>query len=405
MNVEEENKSLEYNKQLVLKQLWFYLLRFWGEPLEESILLELLDTINDNKVVTEPKKSSSYFGWGSKSTSGDTKGKTDMSFDPFTKYGIDKDASESLFWNSLNIETPDDYVLKFLRARKWHFEKSISMLVKALEWRLSKFDTLKIIRGGERKFYNDNKQGVVKNLELQKAVICGYDLKGRPIIIVRPHLHYSKDQTPEELEEYALLVIEQTRLFFKEPVLSATILFDLTDFTMANMDYAPVKFLVEVFEAHYPECLGHLMIHNAPWLFSPIWNVIKAWLDPIVASKIMFTYNTKDLLTWISKENLPEYLGGELGFDFDSYVCPDESADETLTDVEQRDPIQKEREAIIRSLKDKTIEWIKTKDETKSQELFNERIEIMEKLSKNYASLDLYVRSRSTYDINGSLKL
>lgn len=33
-------------------------------------------------------------------------------------------------------------------------------------------------------------------------------------------------------------------------------------------EYPPVKFILKCFEANYPECLGVLLIHNAPWVFS-----------------------------------------------------------------------------------------------------------------------------------------
>lgn len=33
-------------------------------------------------------------------------------------------------------------------------------------------------------------------------------------------------------------------------------------------EYPPVKFIIQCFEANYPECLGILLIHNAPWIFS-----------------------------------------------------------------------------------------------------------------------------------------
>lgn len=41
----------------------------------------------------------------------------------------------------------------------------------------------------------------------------------------------------------------------------------MTSFTLSNMDYAPVKFMIKCFEANYPESLGAVLIQNAPWLF------------------------------------------------------------------------------------------------------------------------------------------
>lgn len=32
-------------------------------------------------------------------------------------------------------------------------------------------------------------------------------------------------------------------------------------------DYPPVKFMIKCFEANYPESLGAVLVHNAPWIF------------------------------------------------------------------------------------------------------------------------------------------
>lgn len=42
----------------------------------------------------------------------------------------------------------------------------------------------------------------------------------------------------------------------------------MTGFGLSNMEYPPVKFILKCFEANYPESLGIMLIHNAPWIFS-----------------------------------------------------------------------------------------------------------------------------------------
>lgn len=69
-------------------------------------------------------------------------------------------------------------------------------------------------------------------------------------------------------------------------VVLQTIIFDMKDFSLSNMvgmivlfvpeiekliliqDFPPVKFIIKCFEANYPESLGLLLIHNAPWVFA-----------------------------------------------------------------------------------------------------------------------------------------
>lgn len=34
-----------------------------------------------------------------------------------------------------------------------------------------------------------------------------------------------------------------------------------------SQDYTPVKFMIKCFEANYPESLGAVLVHKAPWVF------------------------------------------------------------------------------------------------------------------------------------------
>lgn len=36
-----------------------------------------------------------------------------------------------------------------------------------------------------------------------------------------------------------------------------------------------MKFILKCFEANYPESLGIMLIHNAPWVFSGEWSFVK----------------------------------------------------------------------------------------------------------------------------------
>ena len=38
-------------------------------------------------------------------------------------------------------------------------------------------------------------------------------------------------------------------------------------FVDSNQDYGPVKFMIKVFEANYPESLGVVLVHKSPWIF------------------------------------------------------------------------------------------------------------------------------------------
>ncbi|KAK0625254.1 CRAL-TRIO domain-containing protein [Bombardia bombarda] len=63
---------------------------------------------------------------------------------------------------------------------------------------------------------------------------------------------------------------------------------------------------------YYPERLGRLYLINAPWGFSSVWSVVKAWLDPVTVQKIhvLGSGYQKELLAQVPAENLPKQFGG-----------------------------------------------------------------------------------------------
>ena len=90
---------------------------------------------------------------------------------------------------------------------------------------------------------------------------------------------------------------------------------------MANMYYTPVKFMIKVFEANYPESLGAVLVHKAPWIFQSVWTIIKGWLDPVVAAKIHFTKHLEDLEQYIPRSQIVKELGGDENWEY-HYIEP-----------------------------------------------------------------------------------
>lgn len=409
-------------REVALKQVWANLLHLWGVPLDatEAYSDKRLSAYSShNSAVSEKdtkeKKKGGWFGFGGgKSESSDAAPAPEASTDPEQLYkyekgaihpaleGLDGKAVEEEFWDMLRVDPPDSMVWRFSSARKFNSHKATKMMARTFKFR-TKRDLKKMLDLGEKDVFAKKEEGVMLNFNQQKAVIVGRDLKDRPFILVRPKFHHAGDQTEEDIEKFALIVIEIVRLHMRTGYTS--IIFDLTDFGLSNMDYAPVKFLISCFEAHFPESLGCLLIHHAPWLFSPIWNIVKNWLDPVVASKIIFTKNLEELTRYVSKEAVPKYLGGENEFDLEKYVAPDGSHDEKMKDTAARDALLEIRSGLITKFKELTVQWIETADPDKSKELWDQRIAIGQEITNNYCELDEYVRSRSYYDLNGSLQL
>ncbi|KAM7207962.1 putative phosphatidylinositol transfer protein csr1 protein [Naviculisporaceae sp. PSN 640] len=314
-------------------------------------------------------------------------------------------------WSMIKHDHPDALALRFLRARKWDVEKALIMFISTINWRATDMKVDEdIMRNGEGAALEaeNGSEGPAKTLahdflaqmRMGKSYLHGCDKQGRPICVVRVRLHKAGEQVEESLERYTVYLIETTRMMLNPPVDTATILFDMTGFSMANMDYTPVKFMIKCFEANYPESLGTVLVHNAPWIFQGIWRVIKGWLDPVVASKINFTNNVKDLEAFIDRSKIPKDLEGDEDWSY-KYIESVPGENDKMKDTATRDRLVAGREQLYKEYEDATLDWIHHPD---SAEIKNKRNEIAKRLKEDYWVLDPYIRARSLYDRIGILQ-
>lgn len=165
---------------------------------------------------------------------------------------------------------------------------------------------------------------------------------------------------------------------------------------MANMDYTPVKFMIKVFEANYPESLGCVLVHKAPWIFQGIWKIIRGWLDPVVAGKVHFTNDVKDLSEFIPKAQIIKELGGDEDWEY-KYIEPLPEENAAMKDEETKAKLVDVRQQEVAEYEKKTFDWIRGED-VKSQ-----RDEIASRLRENYWKQDPIIRARSLYDRTGMI--
>ncbi|KAF8536047.1 CRAL-TRIO domain-containing protein [Trichophaea hybrida] len=330
------------------------------------------------------------------------------------KYGANKDYQAVLasqtptelrdaFWAMVTCDHPDGLLLRFLRARKWDFEKALVMMVATMHWRIKDMDVSGVVKAGESGPLAAGDEEFMKQLRMGKSFLHGTDKDGRPICFVRVRLHKQADQSERVLERFTIYTMETARLMLKTPVDTACVLFDMTGFSLANMDYAPVKFMIKCFEAHYPESLGICLVHKAPWVFQSIWNIIKGWLDPVVASKIHFTKTTEELEQFIPRSHIIKEIGGDEDWEY-TYVEPIEGEDEALKDTARLASLQSARDAVVEEYEQLTREWIAAaagSEESNGKK--NKRNELAKKLATGYWEMDKHLRGRTVYDRTGVL--
>lgn len=171
---------------------------------------------------------------------------------------------------------------------------------------------------------------------------------------------------------------------------------------MANMDYTPVKFMIKIFEANYPESLGAVLVHKAPWIFQGIWKIIRGWLDPVVAGKVHFTSNVDDLEKFIPRSQIIKELEGEENWEY-KYVEPAPGENDAMKEEEPRKALETERDADVREYQNHTYQWISKGTGEEAEKIKDGRHTLARKLNDNYWKLDKYVRARTYYDRTGMI--
>ncbi|GAW24533.1 hypothetical protein ANO14919_141200 [Xylariales sp. No.14919] len=302
-------------------------------------------------------------------------------------------------WGFILSEHPDALVLRFLRARKWDVKAAVAMLVSAVDWRAERNIAEAIIHTGEsvglKADPSADEQGFIAQYRSGKSYVHAKDRENRLVYVIRVRLHDPGLQSGEAMEAYVLHNIESLRILMRPPDDKCCLIFDMTGFGLKNMDFHVVRFLVSVFEARYPETLGVVLIHNAPFVFWGIWNIIKGWLDPVIASKIHFTRKPADLLQFISEESLQTSYGGTDTWEYE-YVEPVAGENAKLAEAETRAEIQRERNELIDEFERETIEWafLAASGSIRKGKAAR-RNEVAGRLSGNYWKLDPYIRAKT----------
>jgi len=345
---------------------------------------------------------------------------TPKNSDADDKYGQTKEFEQAIaslspedlrnaFWSMVKHDHPDNLLLRFLRARKWDVEKALVMLISTMHWRSQEMhvddDVIKRGEGGAAEDAKSSDHGVKKEGEdflaqvrLGKSYLHGIDKEGRPMCFVRVRLHKAGEQSEASLERYTVYVIETARLVLSPPVDTAAVIFDMTGFSMANMDYAPVKFMIKCFEANYPESLGVVLVHKAPWIFQGIWSIIKGWLDPVVAAKIHFTKNVDELETYISSDRIPKELGGDEDWTY-HYPEPEPHENAQMKEDSTRTQLLESRKTTVEEFERATQRWLSAGAAGQDLKgLQAEKNTLADQLKEGYWKLDPYLRARTVYD-------
>jgi hypothetical protein len=189
----------------------------------------------------------------------------------------------------------DASLRRFLRAFLTA-DDSFKMLLKSNKWRRE---------FGVENLTEEDKD-IKEEIATGKACLLRHrDFSGRPILYISAKRHNAYERDIDRVTKFIVYMLEQACKKCDEDIIdNLCIVFDLKEFSTANMDYQFVKNLIWLLSHHYPERLGTCLIINAPMIFYGCWTVIKPWLSNATSNKVTFA-DDKKICEYLHPDMLP----------------------------------------------------------------------------------------------------
>ncbi len=213
----------------------------------------------------------------------------------------------------------NNYLIRFLRARKLNIDKAFIMFKEYIKWR-EDFDIKNISNfefPEESHVLTYYPQGLHKN-----------DKEGRPIfyeLLGKLDLNELLKKTDYErlfrfniknFEYYLSHAFPYSAKAYGKNISQFFSIIDLKGFNtklLSKKVYDYIRMNTSSLQNYYPEILGMSTVINVSLMFRACWTIIKAFLDEKTKSKVHLLGGDykKTLTNYIDEDNLPDFLGGK----------------------------------------------------------------------------------------------
>ncbi|XP_036396013.1 motile sperm domain-containing protein 2 [Megalops cyprinoides] len=246
------------------------------------------------------------------------------------------------------LQRDDAWAVSFLTWRHFVVEETLKMIDESFLWRKE----FKV---------NDLTESCIPKwmFETGAVYLHGYDKEGNKLFWFKVKMHIKDTKTIQDKKKYVAFWLE--RYAKREPGMPLTVVFDMSESGLSNIDMDFVKYIISCFKVYYPKFLSKMIMYEMPWIMNAAWKIVKTWLGPDAVSKLKFV-SKSEVQTYIGPEYLPLHMGGTDPFKYSYPPLPD---DDFQTPISENGPIASEDE---NESKDGEMETKETLDSSFSSE-------------------------------------
>ncbi|XP_055622964.1 motile sperm domain-containing protein 2-like [Toxorhynchites rutilus septentrionalis] len=199
--------------------------------------------------------------------------------------------------NDLNkIFMNDVWLVKFLENNDLDLKESLKQLWDTCVWR----KTTKV---------NDISEDNVRMEYIHDGIMFprGKDLDGKTIFIFRSRLYTRGSRDLDDMKRMFLYWLERMIREANDDYI--TILFELTDAGLSNVDMNYIQHIITILKNYYPLSLNYILVYDLPWILNATFHIIKKLL-PAKAVDRLKNISNKTIREYIDEDNMLLLWGG-----------------------------------------------------------------------------------------------
>ncbi|XP_020863061.1 motile sperm domain-containing protein 2 isoform X1 [Phascolarctos cinereus] len=225
------------------------------------------------------------------------------------------------------LQQDDTWVESFLCWRHDVVDETLKMIDESFQWR--------------KEFaVNDLSESTLPKwlFEVGAVYLHGYDKEGNKLFWFRVKFHTKDNKTI--LDKKKLVAFWLERYAKRENGKPLTVMFDMSETGLSNIDMDIVRFIINCFKVYYPKYLTKIVVFDMPWIMNAAFKIVKGWLGPEAVNMLKFT-GKNEVQEYVSVEYLPPHMGGTDPF---KYSYPPLVDDDFQTPLCENGPITSEDE-------------------------------------------------------------